>query len=708
MGQAYHSLLKHFMKNITHIFFFLVFSLLSITLKAQSVVKDSIAWNRTLEMVNVKATRLEGNEGRSPFAITVLNKYRLQTGQQLISLYETLGAIPGVFAQNPDNYAQDVRIAIRGFGARSSFGIRGIKIVVDGIPESTPDGQAKVGGIDMGFIGRMEVVRGPSSGIWGNSSGGVISLTTEDAPSKPFAEITASAGDNNFQRYQVKAGQRLGKFQYIVSAAKIKSGGYRDFSSVENILANAKVKYDFNEHTNLALLVSHTNVPNAQDPGGITQEQVDANRRQASATNVQFNAGTSVSQDRVGLVFDKKMGKHQLNVRSFYTYRDFNNRLALQASGMIEFKRHFVGGGLTYQFTDKLGSMDYRLKAGFDYENQSDDRQRYDNLNGVKGTQKLNQLENYTAKGAFLLQELGITKSLWLTVGTRYDFIEAKVTDHFLSDGNQSSVLTFNKFSPTAGVSYSVAKEANVYANISTSFETPTLNELSNNPSGIGGFNTALTPMRAVNYEIGTKFLFNKRYRIDVALFRVNVTDELVPYQLAQYTGKTFYRNAGETQRNGVEIGLSTQLAKGLTAYVNYTYSDFTYQNYTVTKVINKVDTKVDYAGKVMPGIPQHTGNIELRYFRPSGWFAIGQVRLVTAQFADDANTVEAKGYQLVNFRTGFQKHWGAFLIEPYIGVNNLLNQLYMANVQINASANKYFESSMGTYVFGGLKVRIN
>jgi iron complex outermembrane recepter protein len=662
--------------------------------------RDSTVWQKTLNEVNVNASRLETNERQTPLAITVLNKYRLQTGQQMMSLYESLGTVAGVFAQNPDNFAQDVRISIRGFGARAAFGIRGIKILVDGIPESTPDGQVKVGGIDMGFVGKMEVIRGPASGLWGNASGGVIAFSTEDAPPKPFAEVAASAGSYGFQRYQLKTGQQIGKFQYLFSMAKMQSTGYRDFSSMSNLLGNAKLKYSFNDNTHLSLLISHTNVPNAQDPGGITLQQVAENRQQARLQNVQFNAGTTVSQSRIGLVFDKKIGaKHQINARSFYTFRDFNNRLAFEASGMIAFKRQFMGGGINYQFSDQLGKMPYRLKVGLDYENQADDRQRYNNKNGVKSTQTLDQLENYMATGVFLLQELGLSKSLWLTVGTRYDQIQAKATDRLLSDGDQSGLLSFNKFSPTAGLSYTLSAASNVYANVSTSFETPTLNELSNDPTGKGGFNTSVLPMRAVNYEIGTKTILNKRYRIDLALFQINVSDELVTYQLTQFPGKSFYRNAGETQRKGIELGMSAQLSKGLTGYLNYTYSDFIYQSYQVNNI--------SYAGKAMPGIPKHTAYAEVRYFNQKGWFAVGQWRWAGMQYADDANITQAPAYQLLNLRVGCQKQWGKLNIEPSFGINNLLDQLYMANVQINAAAGRYFEPSMGRYIFGGIKLKI-
>ncbi|MEN9610911.1 MAG: hypothetical protein RLZZ628_1725 [Bacteroidota bacterium] len=684
-----------FKKPIVYFFIFCTFQMVTFGQNAQ----DSTAMQQDLTPVTVNSTRLPTSETRPPFAMTILNKDRLQVAQQQISLYEPLGAVPGVFVQNPDNFAQDLRIAIRGFGARAQFGIRGIKILTDGIPESTPDGQVKTGGIDAGFMGRMEVIRGPAAGMWGNASGGVISFTTEEPTEKPSGEIHLSVGEHGFGRFQAKGGQKIGPFQWIASGSRLTTDGYRDFSRAENMLANAKFRYDFDEKTNVSLLLNYNGLPNAQDPGGITQAMSDSSRQQARPQNVQFNAGTSFNQERIALILNHKTDEnHELNARLFYTTRDFSNRLAVLASGMIRFQRDFAGGGANYRYSNDFGKVKYRLNIGLDVENQSDARTRYDNKNGVQGKLTLDQTEIYRSSGIFLLQEIAFKNILTLTLGTRYDDIHTTIRDRFLTDGDQSSNLSFDKVSPTAGLSFQIAPASNVYANYSTSFETASLNELSNNPTGLGGFNADLQPTRAVNVELGVKSFIMERLYISAALFQVEATNELVPYTLAAFPNKTFYKNAGETERKGIEVGLTARLFKGLTAIVNYTYSDFKYKTF--------LSGGVDYAGKVMPGLPLHTAYAELRYVRPSGLYATAQYRYVDAQFAEDANLVKVGSYGLMNFRAGYRFSISDNGIEPFIGVNNAFDVLYMANVQLNAAGGRYFEPSMGRNVFGGLKIR--
>jgi iron complex outermembrane recepter protein len=660
---------------------------------------DSTALQQDLTPVTVNSTRLPTSETRPPFAMTILNKERLQVAQQQISLYEPLGAVPGVFVQNPDNFAQDLRIAIRGFGARAQFGIRGIKILTDGIPESTPDGQVKTGGIDAGFMGRMEVIRGPAAGIWGNASGGVISFTTEDPTEKPSGEVNISIGERGFGRFQAKAGQKVGKIHWIASASRLTTDGYRNFSRAENMLANAKIRYDLNEKTNITLLLNLNSLPNAQDSGGITQAMSDSNRQQARPQNVQFNAGTSFTQQRIALIINHKTDEnHELNARLFYTNRDFSNRLAVLASGMIHFNRDFAGGGANYRYSNDFGNLKYRFNMGLDVENQSDARTRYDNKNGVQGKLTLDQTEIYSTSGVYLLQELSFKNRLTLTLGSRYDEIRTSVKDLFWADGDQSNNLSFNKVSPMAGLSCQLAPASNVYVNYSTSFETASLNELSNNPTGLGGFNADLQPTRAVNVEFGVKSFMMEKFYVSAALFQIQATNELVPYQLAAFPNKTFYKNAGETERKGIELGLTARLYKGLTAIVNYTYSDFKYKTF--------LSGAIDYSGKMMPGLPQHTAYAELRYIRPSGAYATAQYRYVDSQFAEDANVVKVGSYSLVNFRAGYRLSVGESILEPFIGVNNAFDVLYMANVQLNALGGRYFEPSMGRNVFGGLKIR--
>ena len=657
---------------------------------------DSTLRTKELQAVIISSSRFIAKDIQTPLSITVIDQSRLQIGQSKMSVFESLGAVSGVFAMNSENFNQDLRISIRGFGARSAFGIRGIKVIVDGIPESIPDGTAKMGNLDVGTMERMEIIKGPSSGLYGNASGGVISIFTEN-PTSPFAEIQSQIGAYGLQRYQFKAGQSVNKWTYFLSASRLTSTGFRDHSNLERNFFNGKVIYNFSENTKFTFLANHTDSPKAEDAGGLTQVDIDKNRTQARQQNLDFDASETFKQSRIAFIYDQKINnRHAVNARVFYLNRDFASKQPLEPSGQIAFQRTFAGGGFNYQFTTNK----YRLKTGLDLENQQDNRQRYDNKKeGIRSTLKLDQREEFNNIGVFILQELSLSSKFRLSLNTRFDDIQLKISDKFLSDGNQSATQSFQRFSPMVGLSFSPTLSSSIYTNISTNFETPSLNELSNNPLGTGGFNPNLNPQKSRNYEVGYKGILGKKFRADIALFYIEVEDEIVPFQLAGQVGRNYFRNAGLSERKGLELGLTYKILAGLTAYFNYTYSDFQYKSYQTTA--GKFD------GNMLPGIPKHNIYGEIRYFSAKGLYAIAQARSISKIYADDANTAQNNEYVTVNLKAGYQIKIGNFQIEPFVGVNNLLNEIYNANVQINATANRYFEPAQGSFIFGGISLRV-
>ncbi|MCU0339915.1 MAG: TonB-dependent receptor [Spirosomaceae bacterium] len=665
----------------------------------------------SLAPVQVVSTRFVANEKRIPLSLTVMDGSRLQVGQPQLSLFESLGGVAGLFSQNPDNFAQDLRISIRGFGARAAFGIRGIRLVVDGIPESTPDGQADVDNLDVGAMRRVEVLRGPSSGMYGNAAGGVINLQTENAEEMPLIEGQVTAGSYGLQSYRLKSGAKRGKFQYVLVGTHNRSEGYRNRSQMQSSIVNLKLHYDFDSLTRLSLLVNYGNSPTANDPGGLTAAQVTENRRQVHPNNLRFLAGESVSQGRVGLTFEKKMGRSLFYARAFGTKRDFENFLAFQAAGAGTINRTFSGVSVQYQFEQNFGAFGYRFRLGTDFENQADTRRRFDNLTGTRGRLTFDQVESFRNIASFITQELTYKKLTFLT-SLRSDVIRMEAKDAFKTDGDQSGSRSYARLNPTVGLSWEASTALNLYTNVGTSFETPTLSELSNNPDGTGGFNPNLNPQAALNAEIGMKLFLNRKIRFDVALFNVNVSNELVPYQVQGQAGRVFFRNAGSSQRQGIETSFNVLLGKGLSLFTNYTFSDFKYRTYQTTAGT--------FDGKTLPGIPKHAAQAELRYFTPKGLFGIVQLRHASEFWADDANAVKADGYNLLNLRVGWSfdsKQYAAgsrqyerkrgILVEPFVGVNNLLEAVYFQNIQINAAANRFFEPAQGRFWFGGLKIGI-
>ncbi|MDZ7877135.1 MAG: TonB-dependent receptor plug domain-containing protein, partial [Saprospiraceae bacterium] len=355
----------------------LILCFLPFLLRGQKNQTDTLV--KALDAVEISASRMTLTDIRAPLAVTVLDKKRLQTATQRLSPYEVLSAVPGVFAMNPDNFTQDLRISIRGFGARAAFGIRGIRIFTDGLPEGTPDGQADVDNLDMGIIHQMELLRGAASGLYGNAAGGVIYMLTENPTSKkPLLEGQFSRGSYGFQRYQLKVGQKMGKFLYFANGSVNRTEGYREASQMKNTILNAKMSYQFNPTTQLTVLANYGNSPLANDPGALTDAQIKGNPRQAGVNNLLFKTGELVTQSRVGATFETKLRqKHIFTARSFYTSRQLLNRLAVATNGYGDLKRNYYGVAVGYQLNEKIANMPYRLKWGLDIENQADTRQRF-------------------------------------------------------------------------------------------------------------------------------------------------------------------------------------------------------------------------------------------------------------------------------------------------------------------------------------------
>lgn len=678
----------------------LTFTLFSIILTNSLIAQTDTISSQSIAPVTVTATRLSSDQNKTPLAITVLNKNQLQAVQQQLSVHDVLVAVTGVFVQNPDNFSQDLRISIRGFGARAAFGIRGIRIITDGIPESTPDGQADVDNLDVGVLQNMEIVKGAASALYGNASGGVIYLKTEEPTDSPFAEVQVVQGSYGFQRYQAKAGVQMGKVGTFLSVGYNQTDGYRDHANMRQLIANNKWIVNFSTKTTLRLLLNYGNSPQADDAGGLTAEQVGTNRRQARPQNVQFDAGESVEQGRAGVIFEHRLDERQkLTLRGFLTARGFDNRLAFQNGGVVEINRLFGGGGIQYELNSRFFRLPYRMQAGLDRDQQRDHRRRFNNNNGEKGVGTLDQNEKFSSMGVYWVHQLQLADRWSLTASTRLDQVRLAVEDKFLSDGDQSDNIPLTRFSPLAGLTFRLNSNSSMYVNVTSNYETPTLNELSANPNNIGGFNQALKAQKAWSGEWGLKAQIFQKLRIETALFYICLRDEFVPYQLTDFPGRTFYRNAGKSARKGWETSLQWAVLPTMSFIAGYTYSDFHYVEY--------MSGEQNFKGNRTPGIPVDNIFGEWRWNSKKGIMAVAQVRSISNFYANDANTAKNDAYMVATFRAGYRFQFNNCAIEPFAGATNLFNARYNANVLINAAGDRFFEPATGAYFYGGVKVRL-
>jgi iron complex outermembrane receptor protein len=654
-----------------------------------------------LEHLVVKATRVEKQIQRVPLAVSSVTAADVQRTQQM-SLDESMNKIPGVFFQNRYNVAQDSRVSIRGFGARANFGIRGIKLFVDGIPVTVADGQTADARFDFGSVDRIEVIRGPASALYGASSGGVISVYTEDGPDIPFMELSTMFGEFDFNKYQVKAGGDTGSLNYLVNISNTSSKGYREHSRTEYTQLNSKFRYTFSDGSELTFLAKDLHVPTAEDPGGLTAAQRAADLTAAQFNNIRFNAGEDFDEQRIGWIYDREFGVHHfLSLRNYVTWRAFDSRLPFgipfgRTDGVVQFDRFFIGGGVQYSYDGDMFGHANRFTTGVDIDSQEDDRQRYENsTKGIIQDLTLDQIEQADAVGIFFQNEFSITDTVELVVGGRYDMIDLDVHDKFLANGNQSEKVEFDEFSPMVGLVWSVRPEINFYANYATAFETPSFGELANPAiSGTAGGFGDVNAQTATSYEVGLKGTFADRIRYDVAVFTADVDDEIISTNCD--ANRCFFDNA-DTERTGVEVGLEVSVFEGLDLTTTYTYSDFNFSSFPASPAIN--DNR-------LPGIPEHQFFAELAYTHPSGLYVKWDMLHVEEFFADNANTVINGSYNVSNLRFGRDFVYGEWRFSPFFGVNNLFDEDYNQNVRLNEGNTRYFEPAPDRNVYGGINIR--
>ncbi|MCY4227109.1 MAG: TonB-dependent receptor [Gammaproteobacteria bacterium] len=672
-------------------FFGMAFSLACTSVSAQVI---------TLEPIDVTATRVEKNLEEIPSAVTSIGRDDIQLGAEQLGLDESLDSVPGLFLMNRYNFAQDLRPSIRGFGARAAFGIRGIKVIVDGIPETLPDGQGSVDGIDIGSAEQITVIRGPASSLYGNASGGAIIVESERGPPEPFAEIRSSSGEYGLQKHQLKFGGQEGDFNYLVNVSDMKTDGYRDHSEAENRQFNTRLEYGLSQDTKIVATMHHTDQPVSNDPGGINADSVEENRRQARDRNLFFNTGEALKQNRLGLMLRTQLAEgHSLQARVHHINRDFAASLPLSGNGIVRFDRSVWGAGAQYTWESSLGGKPNRLLLGLDFDRQDDDRSRFQNREGgIAGDLVLDQTEEVTSLGVFLQNEISLTDRSELTLGLRYDEVEYDVADCYItsSNGDDSGTISFDQASPMVGLSFALTESVRLYSNVSSGFETPTTTELAN-PNG-GGFNQSLEPQESTNYEVGIKSL-SGRHRYEVALFSIDVENELIPYELESQQGRTFYRNAGESTRKGIELAYAAKLGHGFEFSSALTWSDFKFKRFS------NADGAV-FDGKEIPGIPEHFLHLGLSWFGNNGYYAIWDANVAGSLYADNANRTKVDGYTVSNLRFGLEKFIGSWEVSPFFGVNNLFDEEYNSNVRINAFGARYYEPAPERNVYGGITVR--
>ncbi|MDL5195614.1 TonB-dependent receptor PqqU [Klebsiella pneumoniae] len=644
----------------------------------------------------------------TPAAVSVVNGDEMRQAAPRVNLSESLGAVPGLQVQNRQNYAQDLQLSIRGFGSRSTYGVRGLRIYVDGIPATMPDGQGQTSNIDIGSVDTIEELRGPFSALYGNSSGGVINVTSQTGTQPPTVEASSYYGSFGTWHYGMKAtgavgdGSHAGDVDYTVSTNRFTTHGYRDHSGARKNLANARLGVRINDVSKLTLLLNSVDIK-ANDAGGLTADEWRDNPRQ-SPRGDQYNTRKNTRQTQAGLRYERQLSaQDDLSVMMYAGERETTQFQSIprapqlkpsHAGGVIDLTRHYQGIDTRLTHRGEL-LVPVTLTAGLDYENMSERRKGYENfvmVNGApqygeQGALRRNERNLMWNVDPYLQTQWQLTDKLSLDAGVRYSSVWFDSNDYYITPGNgdDSGDASYHKWLPAGSLKYALTDAWNVYLSAGRGFETPTINELSYRSDNQSGLNFGLKPSTNDTVEIGSKTRIGNGL-FTAALFQTNTDNEIVVDSSSG--GRTSYKNAGKTRRQGMELGLDQQFGESWRLKAAWTWLDATYR----TNVCDDASCN----GNRIPGIARNMGYASFGYQPEQGWYAGSDIRYMSDIMANDENTAKAPSWTVVGLTTGYKWSYGRMDMDLFGRIDNLFDREYVGSVIVNESNGRYYEPAPG------------
>lgn len=653
----------------------------------------------------------------SPAAVSVVQGDDIRQAAPRVNLSESLSSVPGLQVQNRQNYAQDLQLSIRGFGSRSTYGVRGIRLYVDGIPATMPDGQGQTSNIDLNSVESIDVLRGPFSALYGNASGGVMNVTTQTGREPATIEASSYYGSFGSWRYGLKAsgamgdGTHAGDVDYTVSSTRFVTQGYRDRSGARKNLANAKLGVRIDDASKLSLIFNSVDIK-ANDAGGLTESEWKDNPRQSPRAQ-QYDTRKTIKQTQAGLRYERQMSSQDdFSVMMYAGERETTQYQSIprapqlnptHAGGVIDLTRHYQGIDTRWTHRGELG-VPVTFTGGLNYENMSEERKGYENfvmdgsapVYGEKGNLRRNERNLMWNVDPYLQTAWQLTDKLSLDAGVRYSSVWFDSNDRYITalNGDDSGEANYHKWLPAASLKYAITDAWNVYAAAGRGFETPTINELSYRADGKNGLNFALKPSTNDTLEIGSKTRIGNGL-LTAALFRTDTDNEIVTDTSSG--GRTTYKNAGKTRRQGVELSLDQQFAGNWRAKLAWTYLDATYR----TDVCNDGECN----GNRIPGIARNMGFASLGWQPDQGWYAGADVHYMSDMMANDENSAKAPSYTVTGLNTGYKFNYGNWMMDVFGRVDNLFDRKYVGSVIVNEGNNRYYEPAPGRNYGVGLSV---
>jgi len=658
---------------------------------------------RYLETVVVSATRREAALASVPAAVTLVGREDIQDKQRGSNLEESLRRVPGTLVRDQLGGASRVTISIRGAGATISDGSRGVRLFVDGIPKNNAGGSAQdFINIDLDAAESIEVLRGPSSALYGNQAGGVVSITSESGGPRPAFALSQVLGSYGFSRTHLGGGGQAigGRFNYFGTAYRTALDGFRVDSTQDDAGFTGKVGVALDDRSTLSMVMAYDDATQGL-PGTLTAAEMAADPRQANPDSHALG-GNSLALDefRFGGTYRRDFTAAQVEATGYYTPRSI-------AALYLDTRRttqDFVNRGASGRVVvPMLFGTPVRLTSGVDYQNTPITTGAFGRANTLLANQTLSELdESATTVGPFVLADVALGDRATATAGVRYDHIMFE-TENLIRPQDGRSRLVYEQFSPRAGLTFRLVPDVAVYASYNEGFEAPILDQLRNSPARDGEFvaNHSVQPIDVHAFEVGARGQIGSRATFEASAYRQRTKNLIVsqsflrlPPLIGQFPA---FVNAGKVDQNGVEFGATLRPRTGMRIAGSYTFSDFTYRDF--------VTGGQSFSGHTVPGVPQHNVFGEVSYLTGHGVSMTFDIQRVGRFFVNDLNTASNEPYLIANLRAGYDLRLRRdFKLSPWIGVMNLRDKVYVAQTQPNAAAGRYFNPLPGLTVLAGVK----
>lgn len=675
--------------------------------------EDDVAIQEDLPIIKVEATHTDTSYAKTPASVFRVNAPKQQDNIG-VNLTEVLKGIPSLQLNNRENYAQDLQLSMRGFGARSTFGVRGIRLYVDGIPATMPDGQGQTSNIDLKSLDHLEVLTGPFSSLYGNSSGGAILATTKEGQGRDSVTMGYSGGSDQRSNSSIvlQGGAHAeNEPAYVISSSYFDTDGYREHSAADKVLNNAKLTWNLSDGSKINWVTNYVKI-NADDPMGLTRALWEQNPKQAVSSAETYNTRKEIEQTQTGVTWTKPLDDHN----ELYAMTYVGNRHVIQyqsipkstqanvnnAGGVIDFDRNYYGAD--FRWTGKELLPNTSISAGVALDAMDEDRKGYNNYDasgsyGVKGTLRRNEDNTLWNIDPYLQASWQFLPTWRLDTGVRYSNVHYKSDDHYIvgQNGNDSGKTEYAKTLPSAALSWQIVPELLAYVSYAKGFETPTFTEMAYQPDpDKTGFNFALKPSSSDNYEMGLKSKNPWGY-FTLAAFQSKTKNDIVSY--ATVNGRATYQNVDKTQRQGLEFSWNKNLWKDLKAQASYSYLDATFDSdfSSASGTVKK--------GTYIPGIAKNQAFARLAWQPQTGMFAGIEAHYMDKIYVNDANSDAAPSYTVTAIDVGYKWKMQDWAINTYARVDNLFDRNYVGSVIVNDGNGRYFEPAEGRNWSAGLSI---